>query len=510
MLDLLPIYVFTRGTVDSIPTKYEPKTLDVPDLTSIKLVHRQAMHKLHVLLTDIYAKEGRVHYQSLLFAIGAVLGATIREVVERNGAVPILRRSGLIAAENAGGDKVRAQVNRYNAIQSLLMPDKSFSMSVGRMFLGLVVANKSPFFDFVKLQKDFMARRGSPGWGRAFGFDTNTPTESAFDAIDDAWPRARAIFEPMLSDIDVVFELAGLIQNMLLIGKLIYEPAKGAQVVLQGAIATAFDERWYGPFPKHGTVELGKRGGSAWAEISDRLCASYDPKSPHRLSVLLGAIGALGGFAAQQAVWKTFIEPRDLNPGQYLLYIRAKNGDLYYYGETINRFIMETGADVFCFYTFVAGAIPNPTDERRPNLNEMFAYTAGVIGSERYGKRRFIRDGDNVEHVEISLKRHWKWVSRIMDESGHPSSAWPAILGQAAQHIISKVASSLDPTVAARLVMDSAIAMSKFDPKKVPGATSGLIEPKDWVNTAAFGGEPVQKRLISEVHAALPKSIPRA
>jgi hypothetical protein len=237
----------------------------------------------------------------------------------------------------------------------------------------------------------------------------------------------------------------------------------------------------------------------------NQLRAVYDEKGMTQLGSLLGAAGALGGFAAQQAVWKTFVEPQRCNAGEYFYMAASKSGERFFLGEPVNQFLLGTVPGVYSFYSMVAGAIPNPVPKTRPDLREIIGHVVRTIASDQFGVLRLPEPHGVVERPRLALNRHWDWAQHMLREAGNAPSEWPVVLGFVANRLITWARTHIAPPLGARLVMESAIAMAKVDPATVPGATPPLV-PQTWSNRAIKGN---MQQLVDEVRLRMPRAIPR-
>ena len=66
---------------------------------------------------------------------------------------------------------------------------------------------------------------------------------------------------------------------------------------------------------------------------------------------------------------------------------------------------------------------------------------------------------------------HWPNVKTILITAGKQPLHWPLETAVAAQKLIQWAKDTVRPEVAASIVMEAAIPMSKVDPRTVPGGT---------------------------------------
>jgi hypothetical protein len=240
-----------------------------------------------------------------------------------------------------------------------------------------------------------------------------------------------------------------------------------------------------------------------------RLLSTYDIAGRTQVGNVLSAAGALGGFAAQQAVWRCCIEPNHQNAGDFLVNVGTKTGETFYLGEAINRFLVDTNQGRKSFWSFVAGAVPNPGPETLPDLTEIFRHVVKTFGTPAFGVVRLPQLHGLFDPPCATLRKNWEWAEKMLVEAGNSPSEWPVILGFVAHRTIvgaRKMSDRLPPSVAVRLVMEAAIFSSKLDPRTVPGVGAGMSPPKEWSHRALR--PETQDAVMAEVLPLLPTKIP--
>jgi hypothetical protein len=96
-----------------------------------------------------------------------------------------------------------------------------------------------------------------------------------------------------------------------------------------------------------------------------------------------------------------------------------------------------------------------------PDVGEIFRHAAETVGSEASGQLRV--PPQHLPHRQPNNYLRTLWpellprIRRFCPEPGH----WPVLLGFSIQEVIDQGKSVLDPCLAARLVMESAIPAAK-------------------------------------------------
>lgn len=193
---------------------------------------------------------------------------------------------------------------------------------------------------------------------------------------------------------------------------------------------------------------------------------------------LMVSIGAIAGFAAQNAAWQRFSNAGRAAPDGAMATAQA-GGETYYFGDFINDYLAGDSGYKPALWGFVAPAAVQagvPANEL-PDLLEMFRHVSGTIGTSQFGIPRSPDDHPTHLAPRKALELFWPHARFILSRTDGPGPAagrsvapehWPAVCGFVAFQFITMAKDTLDPRLCVRLVMESAIAMSKVDPKSIP------------------------------------------
>lgn len=72
-----------------------------------------------------------------------------------------------------------------------------------------------------------------------------------------------------------------------------------------------------------------------------------------------------------------------------------------------------------------------------------------------------------IDHPIDAIKKHWDFTKKILQAKGAEPLFWSWEIALVAQDIIIAGKSVIDPKLAAQIVMEPAISMSKIDPSKI-------------------------------------------
>jgi hypothetical protein len=186
---------------------------------------------------------------------------------------------------------------------------------------------------------------------------------------------------------------------------------------------------------------------------------------------ILTEIGALAGFAAQMSIRKGLIEPQNLDAGSVLIEVVAKNGDKFYFSDLLNWILFENNAPPrYSIWSYIVGAVPDAAHAHLPDVTEIVSHAARTVGSRQFGLPRLPREHMPHKLPRAALEQHWAIVRDELVASARDPLEWPYDLAWAAQWQMLTSRGSLPLPLAAAVVMEAAIPMSKVDPRSIPGA----------------------------------------
>jgi hypothetical protein len=192
---------------------------------------------------------------------------------------------------------------------------------------------------------------------------------------------------------------------------------------------------------------------------------------PIHLQTILTEIGALAGFAAQMSVRKSHHRPQKLDPDEILPEVVTTNGEKYYFSDTLNWIVFENLArPPYSIWAYVLDAVPQASRASLPDMEDIVSHAARTIGTARFGLPRL--PAAHVPHrtPRAALAQHWTEVQQELRAAARKPSDWPYDLAFAARWQMLNGRDRLALPLAATIVMEGAIQMSKVDPKTVPGA----------------------------------------
>lgn len=183
-----------------------------------------------------------------------------------------------------------------------------------------------------------------------------------------------------------------------------------------------------------------------------------DAKGVH-IESLLVALGALAGYACQASLRAQALI-KGLPPDSPFHVVGTKDGKRYYFGDPLNNLL---AGDQHSVWSVVGGAAQHAGASEFPDLNEIFQHTSTVLGSDQFGVPR-MPDGKNAGDLPASyLKALWPHLFPTVKLLCPDPAHWPLLFGLAVQEAVYAGKEAIDPGVAFRIVMESAVPMSKID-----------------------------------------------
>jgi hypothetical protein len=232
--------------------------------------------------------------------------------------------------------------------------------------------------------------------------------------------------------------------------------------------------------------ESSKTGKRAIGDIGVGLMSSLRSSRGIHSETLLVVTGALAGFAAQHAALSLVTSgTRSAATHRSLAVVSTKPGEIFLYGDAINVYIFPESGSVLPLAAIIAGAAINAgvKEVDLPNNGEIAAHVARAVGSAEFGKLR-ARPGVAPQLEPLAaLIRFWPQTREVLarppakplfrrQESLLQEIHWPIVLGLVASQYIAMTKHTLNPSIGAALVMESAVMASKINPE--------LVEPGKW------------------------------
>jgi hypothetical protein len=185
---------------------------------------------------------------------------------------------------------------------------------------------------------------------------------------------------------------------------------------------------------------------------------------------VLCALGALAGYAAQQAIRETLVKPGKMTLDQAFVVIETRSGEVFFFGDLLNDLILDKhglrGEGHVSIWKVVSEAGYEAGAINLPDVTDMIKHCAATVGHEEFGIPRV----PDVHMPDLlpreALSRFWHAARRKL--AGTNPMSWPVQLALAASKLVVELKSEIRPDIAVQIVMEAAVPMSKIDPVTLP------------------------------------------
>ncbi|HEX6638494.1 MAG TPA: hypothetical protein VF033_12630, partial [Steroidobacteraceae bacterium] len=196
----------------------------------------------------------------------------------------------------------------------------------------------------------------------------------------------------------------------------------------------------------------------AGREVLGLVMASLKDTRGIHLESLFCALGALAGRACQESVRARALA--EGKPGDaFFTVAETSDGGRFYFGDALNQPLAEDRVSV---WSLVAGAAAHDGAGRLPDLAEIFRHNAAVLGTAQFGVPRLPAEHPVHELPLDYARRLWPEARRVLAELAGEPRTWPVAMGLAIQEVMAQTRGQVSPAMVARIVMESAIPVSKI------------------------------------------------
>lgn len=206
----------------------------------------------------------------------------------------------------------------------------------------------------------------------------------------------------------------------------------------------------------------------AAAAIEDFFNRRYTDHNAIHLESVLSAIGASAGFGSQMAIREGYIQTGQVSEKQAFVVVGTAGGQKYYYGDAINQLLFEHRSNQKnTVWDVVSGGAQYTKACQLPDIIEIVKYNAKTLGTPTFGIPRLPKGHEPKEVPMEVLRKTWPQIRTILAEHHIQPRLLGWVTSIAAQKVIIQKSNKIDPSLAAKIVMESALPMSKVDPETV-------------------------------------------
>lgn len=195
------------------------------------------------------------------------------------------------------------------------------------------------------------------------------------------------------------------------------------------------------------------------AEIFQRSLKALKDGHGMQIESLLCLLGAVAGYSCQASLRAEALA-RGMSETAFLNRYEAKDGRRYYFGNELNKRLGESN------YSVLGLAIASASHlgcAQTPNLEEIHRHSNQAIGTDGFG---FPRLPDRHKARETPYQYLVSTFPLLLPTAKlfcPDPKQWPVLFGLAIQKAMVAAKDSLPPEMALRIVMESAVPMSKVE-----------------------------------------------
>lgn len=177
------------------------------------------------------------------------------------------------------------------------------------------------------------------------------------------------------------------------------------------------------------------------------------------IETMLCALGAVAGYACQ-AQLRAQARAAGLPEASAFHAVTAADGKRYFFGDLLNGLVAGPRTSI---WTVCSGALGMTRKAGLPDPDEIFQHVAASVGSAAFGVPRVPAAHQPVELPLACLKTLWPAVAAIAARRCPDPAHWSLLFCAALKRALQVAEGTIAPDRAFRLVMESAVAMSKVD-----------------------------------------------
>jgi hypothetical protein len=206
--------------------------------------------------------------------------------------------------------------------------------------------------------------------------------------------------------------------------------------------------------------------GDVPTRVADWLMRELKDERGIHCETLLTVIGALAGYAAQQALWEGMVKPGKLAISEAFEVVETRSGATYFFGDTLDTMLASMEPKHVSVWKIVSGGALYGGGDHLPDIGELLRHAAATVGTAAFGLPRLPDEHLPSILPRAALERFWPGA-RLLLTLADPLQ-WPLHMAHAAQKLMLAMRESIAPDLAVRIVMEAAVPMSRVDPTTVP------------------------------------------
>lgn len=197
--------------------------------------------------------------------------------------------------------------------------------------------------------------------------------------------------------------------------------------------------------------------------LFDMTCKMITTDRGVRMEDILAILAANGGFACLLAALSELKGPNP--PRNGITIAQGRDGHRYFFGDLPNRYLIE---DRYALLSLALGAAQTCGGAVSVEMvQQAMEHVAKTVGGGEFGKPRLPPDHQASDLPLNYVRFLWPKFVEAFTLYQVSAAQRPAALGFALQQTIDAGKAAIDPTLAARIVIECALPMAKVDPERI-------------------------------------------
>lgn len=199
-------------------------------------------------------------------------------------------------------------------------------------------------------------------------------------------------------------------------------------------------------------------------ELVQRLAAAMRNEQGVHVESLLGALGSLAGYCCTDSITKWASETGQSLKELGVMEIETTDGSRYYAGRLIDEPLV---GHELALWPLVAGMAKQLGSEDYPDYGEIVQHVASTFGKAEFGIPR-VPDQHRPGDLPINYVRAlWPALLPFVEQHVPVFPQRGPMFGFAIQNVMEMGKDVIQPGLAAKLVMECAVPMSRLDPAHI-------------------------------------------
>lgn len=176
-----------------------------------------------------------------------------------------------------------------------------------------------------------------------------------------------------------------------------------------------------------------------------------------KVETLMSILGALAGYSVQEAIREKMVRNMGLNEETVFSVVETKNGEKYFFAEAIDQGLQKDHDSV---WNMAASATARLTGRVDVDIDEIIRYNTRTLGSTAFGVPRLPQQLKPSHIPSYYVEHMWAALRPGLDRFTDDPLQWPLIFSVAIQRALILTASTLNPSISLKIIMESAVPMA--------------------------------------------------